>query len=188
MLYRKSYQCAIQVFGLALIMASASAASGDRNKLRVALEDVPGSTQLEAGKIKAGIEILEKALDNGTVDVGQALATLCGAYLLDRAFAQAQPVCGKAATLYPSKSSLNNYGIYRAAVGDFEGAIASFRKAQPLRREEYIEFLRTKDIGLVAMQNEAVLLDHEVAKSSVNKETIRLSARIEELVPKRLSN
>ena len=109
--------------------------------------------------------------------------TLCGAYLLDRAYDIAESVCHKAAEHYPSKSSLNNFGIYLAIVGDFEGAIRAFNQVQPLHREEYLDFLRTKDIGLIALQNEAVVRDYQSRNMDSENETIRLLAKIEELAP-----
>jgi len=181
MTHRQPNRTIPTVLGMILAMTLGTAASADSVRFHVAFEDVPGSDQLEAGNVEDGIAILEAAYAEGRVDEGDALATLCGAHLLRRALVKARSYCSKAAKRYPSQTSLNNYGIYLAVVGDFEGAIENFRKVQPLTGAEYLEYLRTKDIGLIALQNEAVVRDYKRGRAITDGESVKLSALIEEL-------
>jgi len=114
----------LKLLGMLIAISLGPAAAAETVRFHVAFEDVPGSAQLEAGKLTNGIAILEAAYAEGNVDEGEALATLCGAYLLLRDLVKARSLCSTAAGRYPNQSSLNNYGIYLAVVGDFDAAIA----------------------------------------------------------------
>lgn len=170
-----------KMLGLAILLTMCTNIYAQKVRFLIAFEDVPGSAQLEQGKFKEGIQILQKELEKEDVDRGQVLSTLCGAYLLDKTFHHARLVCERAANAYPSKSSLNNYGIYLAATGDLDSAMKNFKRVQPLRRDQYIEYLRTKDIGLIALQNAAVIRDHQSGNRGEQSEIVTLSAKIEDL-------
>ena len=69
----------------AVIFMNASATAGaEIYPFRVAFENVPGAGELEAGDIDAGIEMLERQIDDEDADTGFVLATLCGATIRRR--------------------------------------------------------------------------------------------------------
>ena len=142
-----------------------SPVSAERLQFHVAFEDVPGAEQLVAGDVQQAIKILEAASTREDVHKGYVLATLCGAYLMDQALDKAATLCEQTADDFPSESSYNNRGVFRAATGNMAGALDDFHRAQPLRREEYIESLKTKDVGLIAMSNTSLVEDYQARQS-----------------------
>lgn len=146
------------------VIAGATAAA-ETYPFRVAFENVPGAAELEAGDIDAGIEKLEREIEDGDADTGFVLATLCGAYVLDGSLHKAERTCDRAVTQYPGETAFNNRGVLRAFNGDFRGAEADFDQARPERMAEYLEYLKTKDVGLIA-DNNFDLLEELAAKHS----------------------
>lgn len=152
------------VLSLALIAAS-PASRADEFPFRVAFENVPGVEEITSGDVTEGIAILERALENGDADKGYVLATLCGAYIIHSSLEEASLVCTDAVEMSPGETAYNNRGVLRAFSGDFEGAREDFDRARPQRMDEYLEYLKTRDVGLIAHGNSG-LLEDLVAKHS----------------------
>ena len=148
-----------------IFMIANATAGAETYPFRVAFENVPGAAELEAGDIDAGIDKLERQIDDGDADTGFVLATLCGAYVLDGALRKADRICDRAVTQYPGETAFNNRGVLRAFKGDFRGAQADFDQARPERMAEYLDYLKTKDVGLIADGNFG-LLEELAAKHS----------------------
>lgn len=156
-----------KAFMLSIVAAASLAASpasrADVFPFRVAFENVPGVEEITSGKVREGIEILQQALEAGDADKGYVLATLCGAYIIDSSLEEAARVCTDAVEMSPGETAYNNRGVLRAFSGDFEGAREDFDRARPARMDEYLEYLKTRDVGLIAQGNSG-LLDDLVAK------------------------
>lgn len=152
-----------QIIATAVLTAALSApisqeAHADYFPFRVAFEDVPGVEQLTSGKIDDGIEILERAAESASgEELAHAVATLCGAYTMNQDFDKAWQTCDRAVKEFPGETSYNNRGVLRAFSGDFEGASQDFDRARPIDMEEYLAWLQTKDVGLVADNNRELL-------------------------------
>lgn len=151
-----------------LFMIVCGTADAETYPFRVAFENVPGAAELDAGDIDTGIEILEQQLDSDDADAGFVLATLCGAYVIAGTLHKAERVCQQAVAQYPGETAYNNRGVLRAFNGDFRGAEADFDRARPERMAEYMEYLKTRDVGLIADGNSG-LLEKLVANHSSNE-------------------
>ena len=149
---------------------------------RVAFEDVPGVEKLISGDISGGIDILNAALKNESVDRGYGLATLCGALIMNQSLQKAEKICSDAVTNFPGPTAYNNRGVLRAFAGDYPGAKKDFERARPQQLDEYMAYLKTRDVGLIA-DNNFGLLDRLVSKQHDETEnpTIarKATARIE---------
>lgn len=143
---------------VALFLVSAVPAGADETyPFRVAFEEVPGVEQLVAGDLAAGIRLLEEELASGSSSKGRVLATLCGAYILGRQLASAERACAAAIARFPGDTAYNNRGVLRAFRGDLDGAGRDFARASPRDMTQYMEVLRTRDVGLVADSNHELL-------------------------------
>ena len=161
---------------LALAVAGNANAS-DYFPFRVAFEDVPGVAEITSGQVSEGIEILKQELDNDDANKGYVLATLCGAYILESSLEEATRVCTDAVETFPGETAFNNRGVLRAFSGDFEGAKEDFDRARPQHMAEYIEYLKTKDVGLIANGNHDLLEDLAALHSSVDvQSSVAMSA------------
>lgn len=149
----------------AALMAASPASAADYFPFRVAFENVPGVAEITSGNVSAGIEILQQELDNDDANKGYVLASLCGAYIIDSSLEEALQVCTDAVDKFPGETAFNNRGVLRAFTGDFEGAKEDFDRARPERMDEYIEYLKTKVVGLIADGNHG-LLEELAAKHS----------------------
>ena len=146
----------------------------DSPQFRVAFERVPGTEQIEAGQLRAGIKVLEDQLAQIAVeDSGDLLATLCGAYIVNRSLDKAEPVCDKAIEIDPTKTAYNNRGVLRALTADMSGARDDFNRVRPPQLDVYLDELRTTDVPLVAEDNFYVA-DKLLSKRTL-EEVIRLS-------------
>ena len=126
----------------------------DTSSFRVAFERVPGSEEIEAGNMQAGIKVLEDQLAQIELESsGDILATLCGAYIVDRSLDKAGRVCDKAIEIDPTKTAYNNRGVLRALTGNMSGAREDFERVRPPQLDAYLEELRTTDVPLVADDN-----------------------------------
>ncbi len=179
--YEQMNRSIIKIFGVAVLLTLSHISYAEHVPFRIAFEDVPGSEQLVAGDVQEGIRILEAELEKDDSDRGYILSTLCGAYLMDKALNKARPVCDQAANKYPGESSFNNRGVYRAVTGNLAGAIDDFKRAQPLEPDQYLEFLRTKDIGLIAMQNTDLLSDYQSRHTGDALRTVPVMAEVEDI-------
>jgi hypothetical protein len=168
---------------LAMIMViTATTGHAETWPFRVAFEDVPGVEQLTSGDVSGGIATLKAALENDTVDRGFGLATLCGALIIDQSLHKAEKICSEAVATLPGRTAYNNRGVLRAFTGDYAGAKEDFERARPKQLDEYMVYLKTRDVGLIADDNFG-LLDKLVAKHSEKSENtsvaMKAGARIE---------
>jgi len=153
------------------LIATPITSRADVFPFRVGFENVPGVEEVTAGNVREGIEILKQELDSGDSDRGYVLATLCGAYIIDSSLAEASQVCAEAVENYPGETAYNNRGVLRAFYGDFDGAREDFDRARPERIDEYLEGLKSRDIGLVAHGNSGLLDDLVAKRSSVDDQS-----------------
>ncbi len=93
-------------------------------------KNVPGSREIEDGRVDEAITLLALELETASKeDAAAVLVNLCVAYALKLDYAAALPYCDKAVA-DPQSSAIarNNRGVVRAASGDYRGAIRDFRK------------------------------------------------------------
>ena len=166
----------VHVMVVMAVLTLSSTSYADYFPFRVAFEDVPGVAEMSAGNIDEGIELLEQQLDGATAsNKGDILATLCGAYIIGSSLDKAAKVCDDAVDQNPSETSYNNRGVLRAFSGDFDGARRDFDRARPVQMEEYLEYLKTKDVGLIADGNHE-LLQHLASSYSPADVTMSVAA------------
>lgn len=146
-------------------MVAGSASYADNFHFRVAFEDVPGVAEITSGNVSDGIEILNQELENDDANKGHVLATLCGAYIIDTLLEEAAQVCTDAVNKSPGETAFNNRVVLRAFTGDFQGAREDFNRARPRRMDEYLEYLKTKDVGLIATSNYGLLVELQAKHS-----------------------
>lgn len=173
-----------RVLGAMALVAVSVPGMAENYPFRVAFENVPGAAELEAGDVEAGIEILENLVDDHRVNTGHVLATLCGAYIMDVSLEKAERVCDRAVAEHPGETAYNNRGVLRAFNGDFRGAQADLDRARPERMAEYIEYLRTKDVRLIADGNFGLLEKLAARHSSDEVQTsvaVNVGARVESI-------
>ena len=121
---------------------------------RVAFDRLPGSEEIEAGNIQAGIKVLEDQLAQIELESsGDILATLCGAYIVSNSLDKAERACNKAVEIDPTETAYNNRGVFRAFTGDYFGAREDFDRVRPRQLEAYLDELRITDVPLVADDN-----------------------------------
>ncbi len=151
---------------------------------RVAFERLPGTEEIEAGNMRAGIKVLEDQLNQIEQEIsGDILATLCAAYIVDGSLDKAEVACNKAVEIDPTETAYNNRGVFRAFTGDFLGAREDFDRVRPRQLEAYMEEQRKKDVPLMAIDN-FHLTDELLAKgaSSGSKSSFAIStAEIENI-------
>jgi len=140
------------IIAAALMLGNPSIA--DVFPFRVAFENVPGVEKIDAGNIEAGIKVLEDQLDQiEPASSGDILATLCAAYIVNVSLHKAERACNKAVQTNPTETAYNNRGVYRAFTGDITGAREDFERVRPRQLDAYMEELKTKDVGLMAIDN-----------------------------------
>ena len=142
---------------ISAMMLASPASHAESFPFRVAFEDVPGVTEITSGNVSEGIEILKQEQNNDGANKGHILATLCGAFIIDSSLAEAAEVCDEAVENYPGETAYNNRGVLRAFAGDFTGARQDFDRARPEEMNEYLEYLSTRDVGLIADDNHGLL-------------------------------
>lgn len=122
--------------------------------LRVAFERVPGSDEIDAGNVLVGIKVLEQEIaQSDQINNGDILATLCGAYILNKSLKKAESACNQAVSVDPSNTAFNNRGVLRAMTGDLSGAREDFDRARPPKLDVYLDELRKTNVPLVAHAN-----------------------------------
>jgi hypothetical protein len=94
--------------------------------------------------------------DASLADRGDVLASLCGAYLLQRAFDKAAVPCEQSVSANPSDAAFNNRGVYRAHTGNLRGARQDFERARPDNLAAYMDRLHNTDVRLMADANYAL--------------------------------
>ena len=152
---------------------------------RVAFENVPGVEKIEAGNLEAGIKVLEYQLQQTEpASSGDILATLCAAYIVNGSLHKAESACNKAVETNSSETAYNNRGVYRAFKGDLTGAREDFERVRPRDIEAYLDELKTKDIGLMSIDN-FYLLEELSAKhtpAEINASLAMATASVEDIV------
>ena len=151
---------------------------------RVAFENVPGIEEIEAGNIQAGIKVLEDQLEHiEPGSSGDILATLCAAYIVNVSLDKAARACNEAVQVQPGKTAYNNRGVYRAFTGDLSGAHEDFKRARPRQLDAYLEELKTKDVGLMAVDNFRLVeeLSAKHTPAEINASVAMSTAAIEDL-------
>ena len=166
----------------ALMLCSPSFA--DVFPFRVAFENVPGIEEIEAGNIQAGIKVLEDQLEQIEPGSGDILATLCAAYIVNVSLDKAERACSKAVETDPTETAYNNRGVYRAFTGDLSGAHEDFERARPRQLDAYLEELKTKDVGLMAVDNFRLIeeLSAKHSPAEINASVAMSTAAIEDLI------
>ena len=170
------------IIAAALMLGNPSFA--DVFPFRVAFENVPGIEEIEAGNIEAGIKVLEDQVEQiEPASSGDILATLCAAYIVNVSLDKAERACNKAVETDPTETAYNNRGVYRAFTGDLSGAREDFERARPRQLDAYMEELRTKVVGLMAVDNfyliEELSAKHTAAE--INASVAMSTAAIEDL-------
>ena len=159
----------IYLMTVVVLMTFSSTSYADYFPFRVAFENIPGVEALSSGRVDEGIEILEQQLDGAmAINRGYILATLCGAYIIDSSLNKAASVCDVAVDENPGETSYNNRGVLRAFTGDFEGAREDFDRARPVQMSDYLDYLKTKDVGLIADGNHELLQNLAAQHSSTD--------------------
>jgi tetratricopeptide (TPR) repeat protein len=151
---------------------------------RVAFENVPGIEEIETGNIEAGIKVLEDQLEQvEAASSGDILATLCAAYIVNVSLEKAERACNKAVATDPTETAYNNRGVYRAFTGDLSGAREDFERARPGQLDAYMEELKTKDVGLMAVDNFRLIeeLSEKHTPAEINVSVAASTAAIEDL-------
>ena len=169
----------------AAVLLFSQAVNAEVFPFRVAFENVPGIDEIEAGDIPAGIELLVNELNEiERAESGDTWATLCGAYIVSGSLRKAGFACDKAVEVAPTETAFNNRGVYRAFTGDLSGAREDFQRARPQQLEAYLEQLRARDVGLMAVDNFDLLneLSTNHTYSEITGSTAIQTAAVESLV------
>ena len=123
-------------------------------EFRVAMENLPGVTEVLSGNFDRGIRNLEKQLrDKDSSQRGEVLATLCGAYVLARNYARAETTCDLAVEEHGDEMAYNNRGVLRVHRGDLQNAAQDLEMARPPNVNEHLERLWSTNPGLIAVGN-----------------------------------
>ena len=117
------------------IFLTSAAARGESWELRPAEGAVPGSAEIEAGRIDDAIRILTSRLDAGVTSIDLTiLDNLCVAHALKLEYDVAMRYCNAAMGKSSGRArALNNRGVLRSVMGDPRGAMLDFRRASCLR-------------------------------------------------------
>ena len=154
--FLKHVSTALTVAIVALLSVRPAAAD-EVYQFRLMFEQIDGAASLEVGDLAAGIRQLEQKLQTDAENEGIVLATLCGGYVLARRLDEARSTCEDAVRRFPSESAYNNRGVLRAVDGDIDGARQDFDRARPADMAQYVEELKTRDIGFIATDNHELL-------------------------------
>jgi len=127
-------------------------------EFRVAMENLPGVDEVQAGQIDLGISILEEQQAvPGSVTWQRTIATLCGVYVLASEYKKAIDTCETAVADAPGETAFNNRGVLRVHSGDLDGALEDFEKARPDDVSKYLQLIRESDPKLIAASNTRAL-------------------------------
>ena len=111
-----------------LLAAQPSVASAEAWELRTAPDTVPGTREIESGKIEKAIRISIVQLPHTSPSKKVAvLNNLCIGYILSNDFEQAEDYCDQAVARRNDKAvSHNNRGILKMLQGDYSSAMQDF--------------------------------------------------------------
>ncbi len=113
------------------LAALPSVSSAEAWELRTAPDTVPGTREIESGKIEKAIRISIVQLPHTSPAKKVAvLNNLCIGYILSNEYEQAEDYCDQAVARRSDKAvSHNNRGILRMLQGDHRGALQDFAVA-----------------------------------------------------------
>ena len=148
----------IGMLATVLLSAIPSISNADTWELRTTPIAVPGTAEIESGKIDKAVRLsiawLPHVTDRKEVAV---LSNLCIAHILKKEFERAEDYCEQAVTTGDDEVvSYNNRGILRAMQGDFDGAAEDFTVATEKGCNDGCSEVVFKDLkrpGAVAMRN-----------------------------------
>lgn len=111
-----------------LLAALPSVSSAEAWELRTAPDTVPGTREIESGKIEKALRISKVQLPHTSQFKKVAVLTnLCIGYILSNDFEQAGDYCDQAVARPNDKAvSHNNRGVLRMLQGDHRGALQDF--------------------------------------------------------------
>lgn len=139
------------VFG---IIALPGTGFAEKLEFRVAMENLPGVSDVLSGKFDTGIRKLENLLrDEDSLRRGEVLATLCGVYVLATDYDRAEATCERAVEERGDDMAYNNRGVLRVHRGDMQGAARDFEMARPPSVDEHLERIWSTNPGLIAVGN-----------------------------------
>jgi len=174
-----------QTLTVSAVLLFGNPSFAETRTFRVAFMWVPGTEQIEAGNLRAGIKELEDQLAQIELESsGDILTTLCAAYIVNRSLDKAERVCDKAVEINPTESAYNNRGVFRAYTGDLSGAREDFERIRPRQLEVYLENLWVRDVPLIATGNFDVVdkLLSKRALAEVDSTVASSAARIENVI------
>ncbi|MCH8060572.1 MAG: hypothetical protein IIA11_08955 [Proteobacteria bacterium] len=146
-------------------------------ELRTTPNAVPGTLEIESGKIDKAIRISNVWLSHVVKQKKVAvLNNLCIGYILSKKFDQAEVYCDRAVERRNYKTvSYNNRGVLRALQGDYEGAVQDFADASNAGCVNGCSNAAPKDLQrprAVAMRNFDRAEYHPKAARTVNDDQI----------------
>ncbi len=114
-----------------LLVAFPSVSNAEAWELRTAPDAVPGTHEIESGKIDKAIRISKVWLPHiARQEKVAVLTNLCIGYILSKEFDQAGEYCDRAVERRNDEAvSYNNRGVLKALQGDYEGAVQDFANA-----------------------------------------------------------
>jgi tetratricopeptide (TPR) repeat protein len=114
-----------------LLASLPSVSNAEAWELRTAPDAVPGTHEIESGKIDKAIRISKVWLPHiARREKVAVLTNLCIGYILSKEFDQAEEYCDRAAERPNARTvSYNNRGVLKALQGDYEGAVQDFANA-----------------------------------------------------------
>jgi tetratricopeptide (TPR) repeat protein len=116
----------------ALLLATLpSVSNAEAWELRTAPDTVPGTHEIESGKIDKAIRLSTAWLPHiARQEKVAVLNNLCIGYILSKEFDQAEEYCDRAVEHLADRTvSYNNRGVLRALQGDYDGAVQDFASA-----------------------------------------------------------
>lgn len=140
---------------LALLIAPLPATASQFD-FRVGFAEVPGIEEIEAGRFREAIEILEnRRRDPDAQYIEEELTTLCGVYIVAGELRKARKVCDEAVEKDRTDAAWNNRGVLRIHSGDTAGALSDFSKVRvpPIEYDGYIADLMRRNPRLMASSN-----------------------------------
>ena len=146
------------MFAALLLATIPSISTAEAWELRTTPNAVPGTHEIESGKIDKAIRLSNAWLPHVVKEKKVAVLTnLCIAYTLSKEFDQAEDYCDKAVERPNNKTvSYNNRGVLKAMQGDYEGAVQDFANAANAGCDKGCSNYAPKDLQhprVVAMRN-----------------------------------
>ncbi len=138
------------------VLATPLPAPASQLDFRVGFAEVPGIEEIEAGRFREAIEILENRRRDPDVQyIEEELTTLCGVYIVAGELRKARTVCDEAVEKDRTDAAWNNRGVLRIYSGNTAGALRDFSKVRvpPIEYDGYIADLLRRNPRLMASSN-----------------------------------